>query len=531
MFLIWTCLALHGTAQAAESTGLALSWGPGTLSLHVDTPTGEHIAEESPALLQLQLDATTVEVAIDGQGLAQGLQFTLGPQSKHQLKGHLVLALCEDNGTRCRQVQGSFEAEFGGRRGKQTVALIEGADQAHTESSPERNPEEAFQAAQAADKLVLLDFSAVWCPPCQLLATEILHNEDHADLLNRFEVVVLDADSPSSFAWKDRYKVGGYPTVVIANADGQVLSRMTGYESEASYLAWLETAAGTEQPISALLADLAGVPQAELARAAKRLMAEGHNEQAQTLVDRLPLESPARTLLQFELAPSLAGLTVLATEQQDQILAWIWIAVYDLFPTDAPSPELVQLVRDAATQAMLDQPVGLAAELAYVLAELATDPQTAQQLYALAASLHQASFTGNAQADRGRYGFQATLLEQAGQPERALAVIDQAIAAFPQEFTYHYRRAGLLQGADRLEEAAISAQAALDHAHGDMSLRAGRRLASIQADQGQLDLAIATLKTTLATAERPEQGIEVRTWRYLDQAEADLAELEARQGG
>ncbi len=89
--------------------------------------------------------------------------------------------------------------------------------------------EAAFADARTHDRAVLADFFAVWCPPCDLLRDEFLNAPARRELLSRFTLLKLDADAPASFSVKDRFRVGGYPTVLLLTADGEVIDRIVGY--------------------------------------------------------------------------------------------------------------------------------------------------------------------------------------------------------------------------------------------------------------------------------------------------------------
>ena len=80
-----------------------------------------------------------------------------------------------------------------------------------------------------ADRLVLIDFFATWCPPCDRLRDEFLEAPAWEDFLGDYTVRSVDADDPSSFALKDRYQVGGYPTLLVTTPGGEVLERIVGF--------------------------------------------------------------------------------------------------------------------------------------------------------------------------------------------------------------------------------------------------------------------------------------------------------------
>ncbi|KAK0535187.1 hypothetical protein OC834_001611 [Tilletia horrida] len=77
-----------------------------------------------------------------------------------------------------------------------------------------------------AEKVVLLDFTATWCPPCHMLAPHLksVVNRKGTDLL------VVDVDKEPELS--QRFKVRAMPTVV-AYRRGQEVSRFVGAQSEA----------------------------------------------------------------------------------------------------------------------------------------------------------------------------------------------------------------------------------------------------------------------------------------------------------
>ncbi len=94
--------------------------------------------------------------------------------------------------------------------------------------------------AKAENKLVLVDFTGSdWCPPCKALHKNVLTAPEFTAYA-KTNLVLVEVDFPRSKqqskelkeankALAAKYKVTGYPTVIVMNGDGRVLKRETGY--------------------------------------------------------------------------------------------------------------------------------------------------------------------------------------------------------------------------------------------------------------------------------------------------------------
>ena len=86
-----------------------------------------------------------------------------------------------------------------------------------------------------ADRPVLVEFTADWCPPCKMIApvlAQIARDEGE-----RLEVVAIDADTnPETMR---RYGVMGMPTLILF-VGGQVVSQTVGARPRAAILRELE---------------------------------------------------------------------------------------------------------------------------------------------------------------------------------------------------------------------------------------------------------------------------------------------------
>jgi thioredoxin-related protein len=119
----------------------------------------------------------------------------------------------------------------------------------------------AFEAARAKSQPVFLFWTAVWCPPCNQVKSTVFTRPEFIEKSRSFVPVYVDADSPSGQALGARFKVSGYPTIVLLNGQGQELTRLAGAVDFATYMQLLDRGlAGGNSAKDALAIALAGKP-------------------------------------------------------------------------------------------------------------------------------------------------------------------------------------------------------------------------------------------------------------------------------
>ncbi|MCX6726374.1 MAG: thioredoxin [Candidatus Shapirobacteria bacterium] len=81
--------------------------------------------------------------------------------------------------------------------------------------------------------LILVDFSATWCGPCQMLAPII---EEIGQERKDIKIVKIDVDANPEIA--NQYNVTSIPTVIIFE-NGQIKNTIIGFHQKQEYLSAL----------------------------------------------------------------------------------------------------------------------------------------------------------------------------------------------------------------------------------------------------------------------------------------------------
>ena len=83
---------------------------------------------------------------------------------------------------------------------------------------------EEFNELIKEEGLILIDFFATWCGPCQMLAP-VLEELDE-QLNGSVKIAKINVDTESDLA--AQYRIGSIPTLILLN-DGEIVDSAIGY--------------------------------------------------------------------------------------------------------------------------------------------------------------------------------------------------------------------------------------------------------------------------------------------------------------
>lgn len=101
--------------------------------------------------------------------------------------------------------------------------------------------QDVFKRAADEEKLVFIDVYTDWCGPCKLLDKTTWKDEKVKEVLaGKVLSLKVNAEMGEGIQFAKKYRITGYPTLLVLNAEGKVLDRHIGYARPRQFLVWLE---------------------------------------------------------------------------------------------------------------------------------------------------------------------------------------------------------------------------------------------------------------------------------------------------
>lgn len=119
-------------------------------------------------------------------------------------------------------------------------------------ASTDSEVDRAFALARQAGKPVFLYWGAIWCPPCNQVKATLFSRPDFIERSRSFVPVYVDGDRPGAQKVAARFRVTGYPTMVLFKPDGSEITRLPGEVDPERYLLTLNSGLNADVPVKEL---------------------------------------------------------------------------------------------------------------------------------------------------------------------------------------------------------------------------------------------------------------------------------------
>jgi len=399
--------------------------------------------------------------------------------------------------------------------------------------------------AKKSKRPLLISFHGIWCPACNELEETVFESSDFLQKAKKFQLLKVDADAKTSWALKDKYKVGGYPTVVFTNPQGDEIYRVIGYRKPREFFRVMDLVAGAKGKnleASCTSKDVEDLWRCAFVCTERKdfACADGAYAKLQPSLKPGTVRYEQARLYGVQRAETdelkRDGYERLLAESADSPQALYWVLDYlKLFEggeKKGPNKEVLEKLvanypkhredprAEEAGVTLTDM-----AQIRAILLDKLGRPEEAKAAWKEAAALLDTLASEmKGTVARGFTLERISCLEESGDLEGALKLSNEYRKKFPKEFTFHYWSASLLERAKRYNEALPVAKEAYQFAYGDNKVRVGTLLVNLYATVP--DKASAKQIYEEVTKEvAPEARLEVRTHRYLKKLEESYKEI------
>lgn len=123
-----------------------------------------------------------------------------------------------------------------------TLALVPASFAAPKQIQWNNDLDKGLSQAKRENKPVLIDFYADWCGWCERMDKDTYTDPKVIELSKRFVMIKVNTEGARRASIK--YGVRSLPTIVLTDASGREIGRVTGYRPASSFLNEMQVALG-----------------------------------------------------------------------------------------------------------------------------------------------------------------------------------------------------------------------------------------------------------------------------------------------
>lgn len=406
----------------------------------------------------------------------------------------------------------------------------------------------AIQKARKENKLLFIAFAAHWCPACNMLGENVFETNEFESATQNMVKLIVDVDSDISWELKDKFKVGSYPTTVIATPQLSELGRVVGYRSPAAMKKWTENMiALKDEPMDFVIskitllkpskdtAEFKDEYQAKLMRLAMWHFERDELKEAKVYLSQIDTREAQKMLLVVESKlesqnPKLVE-KLISNYPEDVALA-SWLSQL----ADLEGAKAAKVVTQNAPKVIawtsnpnLEFTNYSKTDLYYNLAEayeLSNQQEESRKHYLNCANeFEQLVKLSKLKQPRGALMEQAFCLTKAGQSKKAIDIFGKLANLYKTEFAFNFYYARALQQDGQNKEALRYATRAHEHSYGDNLIRAATLKAQLEMELKDLKKAEKTITQVLEKIYLPQTQT-IRTHRYVANLRSVLEKIQ-----
>ncbi len=273
------CLFPLNTSADPRSKN-ALKIDAGTTQVSASLSTGYHFNTKAPnqILSQGQILLPTT--------ISKDLARFKWSKKTHQ-SGRLDLYVCDDANTYCdtHQIELGQKASKRAQKASAVSSYTPSAVSAVAPLVP--SLDSVLAKAKKNKTLVLLDFSASWCPACVRIETEIFQTPEFKAAIQGFEFTKIDVDVFTNLPLSKKYRIKGIPTLMALDSDGNEIDRVIDFQPMPVIAKFLSAAAQDKVPLDDLAKNNIAQKSMDPLQIARRFLAADRPEPALKILETI----------------------------------------------------------------------------------------------------------------------------------------------------------------------------------------------------------------------------------------------------
>jgi thioredoxin-like negative regulator of GroEL len=237
-------------------------------------PVGFHFNEKAPNAIIIddkKVKPTRVEARkVEFVGLTSGWK-----------KAFANLYICDDALTYCEPRRVDLAGPLGSKNAAEPAKSLSAKPKKTTAMKLDSNGfilddlSGAVEKAKREKKLLLVDFSARWCPGCMRLESEIFSNADFKKQASQFVKVKIDVDRFENAVLSEKYRIQGIPAVLALDAEQKEIERFVDFQPMPMIKDFLGSVRQNSVAIEKLLGKGGAATAAENEQIGRRLLRAG----------------------------------------------------------------------------------------------------------------------------------------------------------------------------------------------------------------------------------------------------------------